>query len=61
MFTSAENVEAVDPDDINEVGATRHSKAAICPKYTLLSTGSDSKMGEAETKNINFKSIWQSK
>ena len=54
MCTSAENVEAVDPDDINEVGATRHSKAAICPKYTLVSTGSDSKMGEAETKKYKF-------
>ena len=48
MLTSAENVEAVEPEDINEVGATRHSKAAICPKNTLVSTGSDSNVGDAE-------------
>ena len=48
MLTSAENVEAVEPEEINEVGATRHSKAAICPKNTLVSTGSDSNVGDAE-------------
>ena len=41
-------VEAVALDDKNEVAATRHSKAAIWPRNTLLSTGSDSKVGDAE-------------
>ena len=46
VSTSAENEVEV-RDDKDEVEVTRHSKAAICPKNTLLSSGSDSNTGDA--------------
>ena len=51
VSTLAENEGAVAvPDDKDEVDVTLHSKAAIWPKNTLVSRGSESNIGDAERK-----------